>query len=138
MNRVYYPGLPSHPEHHLAKRQMTGFGGVVSFEVSTDNCLDLQLPFSHSPSLLVYFWPFHHVLWISLCDFLFQVDGDLLKTAKFVDALKIPYIAPSFGGCESIVDQPAIMSYWYFSPLPHYILNNDRFFWMHHKIVYAS
>jgi cystathionine beta-lyase/cystathionine gamma-synthase len=31
--RVYYPGLPSHPEHHIAKTQMTGFGGVVSFEV---------------------------------------------------------------------------------------------------------
>ncbi|KAJ6860794.1 hypothetical protein NC651_037005 [Populus alba x Populus x berolinensis] len=69
---VYYPGLPSHPEHHIAKKQMTGFGGVVSFEV----------------------------------------DGDLFITSKFVDALKIPYIAPSFGGCESIVDQPAIMSYW--------------------------
>lgn len=54
------------------------------------------------------------VLFILLYDYLFQVDGDLLKTAKFVDALKIPYIAPSFGGCESIVDQPAIMSYWYF------------------------
>lgn len=34
MKCVYYPGLPSHPEHELAKRQMTGFGGVVSFEVS--------------------------------------------------------------------------------------------------------
>lgn len=33
MKRVYYPGLPSHPEHELAMRQMTGFGGVVSFEV---------------------------------------------------------------------------------------------------------
>jgi cystathionine beta-lyase/cystathionine gamma-synthase len=31
--QVYYPGLESHPEHHIAKRQMTGFGGVVSFEV---------------------------------------------------------------------------------------------------------
>ncbi|KAF3662548.1 cystathionine gamma-synthase 1, chloroplastic [Capsicum chacoense] len=72
VKNVYYPGLPSHPEYHLAKKQMTGFGGVVSFEV----------------------------------------DGDLLTTAKFVDALRIPYIAPSFGGCESIVDQPAIMSYW--------------------------
>ncbi|KAL6497483.1 cAMP-dependent protein kinase regulatory subunit Cgs1 [Orobanche hederae] len=72
ITRVYYPGLASHPEHDLAKRQMNGFGGVVSFEV----------------------------------------DGDLLTTAKFVDALRIPYIAPSFGGCESIVDQPAIMSYW--------------------------
>lgn len=42
-----------------------------------------------------------------------QIDGDLMTTIKFIDALKIPYIAPSFGGCESIVDQPAIMSYWY-------------------------
>ncbi|KAG8384677.1 hypothetical protein BUALT_Bualt04G0142900 [Buddleja alternifolia] len=72
IRRVYYPGLASHPEHDLAKKQMKGFGGVVSFEV----------------------------------------DGDLHTTAKFIDALKIPYIAPSFGGCESIVDQPAIMSYW--------------------------
>jgi cystathionine beta-lyase/cystathionine gamma-synthase len=31
---VHYPGLPSHPQHALAKRQMTGgFGGIVSFEV---------------------------------------------------------------------------------------------------------
>ncbi|CAN6992877.1 unnamed protein product, partial [Brassica oleracea var. botrytis] len=70
--RVYYPGLISHPEHHIAKRQMNGFGGVVSFEIA----------------------------------------GDLETTIKFVDSLNIPYIAPSFGGCESIVDQPAIMSYW--------------------------
>ncbi|KAF2299422.1 hypothetical protein GH714_031892 [Hevea brasiliensis] len=41
-----------------------------------------------------------------------KIDGDLMTTVKFVDSLKIPYIAPSFGGCESIVDQPAIMSYW--------------------------
>lgn len=31
---VYYPGLPSHPGHELAARQMTGFGGVLSFELS--------------------------------------------------------------------------------------------------------
>jgi cystathionine beta-lyase/cystathionine gamma-synthase len=30
---VYYPGLPSHPQHELAKRQMRGFGGVVSLRV---------------------------------------------------------------------------------------------------------
>ncbi|XP_024977791.1 cystathionine gamma-synthase 1, chloroplastic isoform X3 [Cynara cardunculus var. scolymus] len=72
VKHVYYPGLQSHPEHHIAKKQMLGFGGVVSFEV----------------------------------------DGDITTTIKFVDGLKIPYIAPSFGGCESIVDQPAIMSYW--------------------------
>ncbi len=31
VDRVFYPGLPSHPQHALAKRQMTGFGGMVSF-----------------------------------------------------------------------------------------------------------
>ena len=31
---VYYPGLPSHPQHELAKRQMRGFGGMVSFELA--------------------------------------------------------------------------------------------------------
>ena len=31
--RVYYPGLPDHPQHDLAKRQMTGFGGMLSFDL---------------------------------------------------------------------------------------------------------
>ena len=33
---VHYPGLESHPQHAIAKRQMTGFGGVVSFEIDRD------------------------------------------------------------------------------------------------------
>ena len=33
MQRVHYPGLPSHPQHELAKRQMSGFSGMVSFEM---------------------------------------------------------------------------------------------------------
>ncbi len=32
VERVYYPGLVSHPDHELAKRQMSGFGGMVSFQ----------------------------------------------------------------------------------------------------------
>jgi cystathionine gamma-lyase len=32
VEKVYYPGLPSHPDHQLAKRQMNGFGGMVSFQ----------------------------------------------------------------------------------------------------------
>lgn len=31
--KVYYPGLPSHPDHELAKSQMFGFGGMLSFEL---------------------------------------------------------------------------------------------------------
>ncbi len=34
--RVYYPGLPSHPQHALACRQMRGFGGMISLDLNTD------------------------------------------------------------------------------------------------------
>lgn len=34
IERVYYPGLESHPQHDLAKSQMKGFGGIVSFDVA--------------------------------------------------------------------------------------------------------
>jgi cystathionine beta-lyase/cystathionine gamma-synthase len=33
VEKVFFPGLESHPGHEIAKRQMKGFGGVVSFEV---------------------------------------------------------------------------------------------------------
>lgn len=33
INRVIYPGLKSHPQHNLAKKQMSGFGGMLSFEI---------------------------------------------------------------------------------------------------------
>jgi len=33
VSRVFYPGIESHPGHEIAKRQMKGFGGVVSFEL---------------------------------------------------------------------------------------------------------
>jgi cystathionine gamma-synthase len=36
VRRVYYPGLPSHPDHAIAREQMSGFGGVVSFELNAD------------------------------------------------------------------------------------------------------
>ncbi len=72
IERVWYPGLASHPDHDTAVSQMTGFGGVVSFEVA----------------------------------------GDLKTTSRFIDRLKIPYIAPSLGGVESLIEQPALMSYY--------------------------
>lgn len=33
VEKVFYPGLPSHPQHELAKKQMSGFGGMISFEL---------------------------------------------------------------------------------------------------------
>ncbi len=70
--RVHYPGLSSHPDHEIARAQMQGYGGVVSFEV----------------------------------------DGGLETASKLVDALRLPYIAPSLGGVESLVEQPTVISYW--------------------------
>jgi cystathionine gamma-synthase len=76
IERVHYPGLPSHRDHAVAKRQMTGFGGMVSFEVR----------------------------------------GGLEGASKLIDALRVPYIAPSMGGVESLVEQPTVISYWDKSP----------------------
>ncbi len=76
VRQVWYPGLPSHPNHRTAKRLMSGFGGVVTFEV----------------------------------------DADLQGTSRFVDACRLPRIAPSLGGVESLIEQPALMSYFELSP----------------------
>jgi cystathionine gamma-lyase len=35
VSRVLYPGLPNHPQHELAKRQMSGFGGMISFDAGS-------------------------------------------------------------------------------------------------------
>jgi cystathionine gamma-synthase len=42
----------------------------------------------------------------------FEVDGSLDATSRFVDALTLPIIAPSLGGVETLVEQPALMSYY--------------------------
>jgi cystathionine gamma-synthase len=70
--RVFYPGLESHPQHAVARRQMEGFGGVVSF----------------------------------------LVKGTLADTSRFIDACRLPQIAPSLGGVESLIEQPALMSFY--------------------------
>ena len=81
IERVHYPGLPSHPEYAIAQRQMSGFGGVVSFEVAVQS-------------------------------------GETASDAvvRVVDGLKIPYIAASLGGVESLIEPPAVMSYSAYSP----------------------
>lgn len=35
IQKVFYPGLPDHPQHELAKRQMSGFGSMISFELGS-------------------------------------------------------------------------------------------------------
>jgi cystathionine beta-lyase/cystathionine gamma-synthase len=43
VERVYYPGLPDHPQHEVAKRQCRGFGGMISFDVGTRERADIVL-----------------------------------------------------------------------------------------------
>jgi cystathionine gamma-synthase len=77
IERVYYPGLESHPYYEVAKRTMRGFGGLVTFLVK---------------------------------------DADWRQTAAVVDAVRIPRIAPSLGGVESLIEQPLVMSYYECTP----------------------
>ena len=42
----------------------------------------------------------------------FTLKAGLEKTARFIDLLQIPFITPSLGGAESLVNQPALMSYY--------------------------
>ncbi len=42
IGRVFYPGLPSHPKHGIAKRQMKGFGGMLSFEIKDSDPVRFQ------------------------------------------------------------------------------------------------
>ena len=77
IERVYYPGLESHPYHEVAKRTMRGFGGLVTFLVK---------------------------------------GADWRQTAAVVDAVRIPRIAPSLGGVESLIEQPLVMSYYECAP----------------------
>ena len=76
VERVCYPGLESHPDHAVARAQMKGFGGVVSFVLKADGA----------------------------------------RTARFIDACKLALIAPSLGGVETLIEQPALMSYYELSP----------------------
>jgi len=72
VRRVYYPGLKSHPHHEIAKAQMKGFGGVVSFDIK----------------------------------------GGIKESQRFLDSLKLCYIAPSLGGVETLITHPALVSYY--------------------------
>jgi len=72
VRQVFYPGLASHPEHALATRLMTGFGGVVSF----------------------------------------RLRADLDTTSRVIDACKLATLAPSLGGTETLIEQPALMSFY--------------------------
>jgi cystathionine gamma-synthase len=52
----------------------------------------------------------------------FELESDFDGTQRFLDTLQIPYIGPSLGGVESLVEMPATMSYWDISRDERYAL----------------
>lgn len=42
----------------------------------------------------------------------FEVKGGLWDAARVIDSVRIPYIAPSLGGTETLIEQPSVISYW--------------------------
>jgi cystathionine gamma-synthase len=72
VEKVYYPFLESHPHYSIAQEQMTGGGGVVSFDIK----------------------------------------GDLDASKRFIDSVKMMYIAPSLGGVETLLTHPALVTYY--------------------------
>jgi cystathionine gamma-synthase len=72
VRKVYYPGLPTHRHHHLARKYMSGFGGVVTMELETN----------------------------------------FAGVTRFLEALQIFKIGPSFGGAEALITHPMTISYF--------------------------
>ena len=82
IKKVYYPFLKSHPHYDVAREQMTGGGGVVTFDIK----------------------------------------GTLNDAKHFLDRLKLCYIGPSLGGCETLITHPALVSYYDYSRKERYAL----------------
>lgn len=71
VEKVLYPGLKTHPQHKIAKKQMSGFGGMITF----------------------------------------FLKGDMKKSKKFLETVKVFALAESLGGVESLIEHPAIMTH---------------------------
>jgi cystathionine gamma-synthase len=82
VKKVYYPFLKNHPHYEVAKQQMNGGGGVVTFDIK----------------------------------------GNLSSAKRFLDALKLCYIGASFGGVETLITHPALVSYYNYTRKERYKL----------------
>ena len=71
IERVNYPGLPTHPGHDRARELFDGFSGMLSFETA----------------------------------------GGVESAERFMAAARIPVIAPSLGGVETLLTRPALTSH---------------------------
>ena len=90
--KVLYPGLPSHPQHELAKKQQHGFGAMITFHchpICTDTSTDTD---THTDT---------------------DTDTKKQKSASMIilQSLKIFALAESLGAIESLAECPALMTH---------------------------
>lgn len=71
VERVFYPGLKSHPQHKLAKKQMNGYSGIIAF----------------------------------------KLKGGIKSCKKLLNSVKIPALAVSLGGVETLIQHPYSMTH---------------------------
>ena len=105
VKQVLYPGLPSHPQHELAKRQMRGFGGMVAFDVGTmeaayDVCKRVRLMalaeslggvetlISHPAAMTHASVPAERRAAIGLTDSLVRISAGIEDPADLIDDLR--------------------------------------------------
>ena len=88
IDKVYYPGLENHPGHEIAKRQMRGFGGMLSFEISPG--LDMEI-FMNS------------LKWIKVSMSLAGVESTLLSPSRTSHALLSPQERLQAGISEGLI-----------------------------------
>jgi cystathionine beta-lyase/cystathionine gamma-synthase len=88
VTHVNYPGLPSHPQHALAKKQMRGFGGLISFALgSLDNARTLL----------------NHVRLIALAESLGGVESLISHPASMTHASVPPELRQQIGVTDDLV-----------------------------------
>ncbi|MEJ5203387.1 MAG: PLP-dependent transferase, partial [Anaerolineales bacterium] len=119
--------LGSIPDPHNAYLLIRGLK-TLSLRVTHQNCTGFEVAkFLEKHPAVETVWypglashPDHKVAARQMAGFggvvSFTIRGDLQTTSLFVDRLQIPYISPSLGGTESLVIQPALMSYYDVAP----------------------
>ncbi len=105
VKHVLYPGLPSHPQHELAKRQMRGFGGMIAFDLGTmeaayDVCKRVRLMalaeslggvetlISHPAAMTHASVPAERRAAIGLTDSLVRISAGIEDPADLIDDLR--------------------------------------------------
>ena len=92
VDRVHYPGLSSHPHHEVAKKQASGFGGMVTFWIKV-------------------WWVCRGRVCVERLNACGPCQGGLSAARCFLESVRVFTLAESLGAVESLAECPAIMTH---------------------------